>query len=303
MPRPLSRSALAALAAVPTLALPAAAAPVFTDDFNDNSLDASRWCVYENFPSVLMVDEKNHRLEVSSPSNPAGNARAYINSCGWAFDTTRNFRWKVTYHLADPGFHSGEFGITAACWFEPSPNSAGTPVYNAAAYSVGTNIGGTYAGAYEISDADDTARADLQSNGDEPSLDGTIYFSYKHTEDTLYISTTAYDAADAVAFSGLADADPDTDTAGIALGGFSLGPVFGFSGSNAWFDDLIVNTGITTDPCPADLDRNGTLNLDDISLFADAFFAGEFMADCDNNGILNLDDIICFSGSFVAGCP
>jgi len=53
----------------------------------------------------------------------------------------------------------------------------------------------------------------------------------------------------------------------------------------------------------ADLDANGTLNLDDINLFAAAFTSADLAADLDDNGTLNLDDINLFASAFVAGCP
>ena len=54
---------------------------------------------------------------------------------------------------------------------------------------------------------------------------------------------------------------------------------------------------------PADLDANGTLNLDDINLFAAAFVSGDLAADLDANATLNLDDINLFAAAFTAGCP
>lgn len=60
----------------------------------------------------------------------------------------------------------------------------------------------------------------------------------------------------------------------------------------------------TDDPiCRADIDGNGTLNLDDISGFAAAFLAGDDAADLNLDGALNLDDIQLFVESFLAGCP
>ncbi|MEZ6317754.1 MAG: GC-type dockerin domain-anchored protein [Phycisphaerales bacterium] len=56
-------------------------------------------------------------------------------------------------------------------------------------------------------------------------------------------------------------------------------------------------------PCPADLDGNGALNLDDVNLFANAFVGGDLLADLDGNGSLNLDDVNLFANAFVAGCP
>lgn len=55
--------------------------------------------------------------------------------------------------------------------------------------------------------------------------------------------------------------------------------------------------------CRADLDQSGTLNLDDIVMFADAFVTGHLLADLDENGVLNLDDVAAFAGAFLAGCP
>jgi len=77
-------------------------------------------------------------------------------------------------------------------------------------------------------------------------------------------------------------------------------------------DDLVIgysgDTSIrvfyaSTPPCPADLDANGTLNIDDINLFAQAFTSGDLLADLDANGVLNIDDINLFAAAFTAGCP
>ncbi len=56
------------------------------------------------------------------------------------------------------------------------------------------------------------------------------------------------------------------------------------------------------DPCPADLDGNGVLNLDDIDAFVAGFLAGDLAVDLDGNGTLNVDDIDAFVSAFVAGC-
>lgn len=55
--------------------------------------------------------------------------------------------------------------------------------------------------------------------------------------------------------------------------------------------------------CAADLDGNGSLNLDDVNLFASAFVTGDLLADVDGNGTLNLDDVNLFAMVFVSGCP
>ena len=55
--------------------------------------------------------------------------------------------------------------------------------------------------------------------------------------------------------------------------------------------------------CLADIDGNGTLNLDDVDAFVSAFSAGSAAADMDGNGILTLDDVDAFVAAFAAGCP
>lgn len=56
-------------------------------------------------------------------------------------------------------------------------------------------------------------------------------------------------------------------------------------------------------PCPADLDGNGMLDLDDVGLFAAAFTSGNLAADLSGDGVLNLDDVNSFAAIFAAGCP
>lgn len=73
------------------------------------------------------------------------------------------------------------------------------------------------------------------------------------------------------------------------------------------FQDSSDTTGpiaITeTDPCPADLDSNGTLNFFDISLYIAAFNNADPGADLDNNGTLNFFDINLYLTAFNTGCP
>ncbi|MEZ6318427.1 MAG: GC-type dockerin domain-anchored protein [Phycisphaerales bacterium] len=40
-----------------------------------------------------------------------------------------------------------------------------------------------------------------------------------------------------------------------------------------------------------------------MNLFAGAFASGNLLADVDGNGTLNLDDVNTFAMSFVSGCP
>ncbi|MEZ6319230.1 MAG: glycoside hydrolase family 31 protein [Phycisphaerales bacterium] len=65
-------------------------------------------------------------------------------------------------------------------------------------------------------------------------------------------------------------------------------------------DQFVV---LTVASCLADIDGNGTLNLDDVNLFATGFIAGDTGVDQDGNGVLNLDDVNLFAQGFIAGCP
>ncbi|MEN0020892.1 MAG: EF-hand domain-containing protein, partial [Planctomycetota bacterium] len=54
--------------------------------------------------------------------------------------------------------------------------------------------------------------------------------------------------------------------------------------------------------CVADVDRSGTLDIDDFSGFVSSFFADEDVADQDANGVLDIDDFSSFVMNFFAGC-
>ncbi|MEZ6318680.1 MAG: peptidoglycan DD-metalloendopeptidase family protein [Phycisphaerales bacterium] len=69
-------------------------------------------------------------------------------------------------------------------------------------------------------------------------------------------------------------------------------------------DGAPVMVAVTVaNPCPADVNGDGVLNLDDVNVFAAAFVGGNLVADVDGNGVLNLDDVNVFAASFIAGCP
>lgn len=55
--------------------------------------------------------------------------------------------------------------------------------------------------------------------------------------------------------------------------------------------------------CPSDLDNNGILDLNDISIFVSAFQASEAPADLNGDGLYDLGDISIFVTGFSAGCP
>lgn len=54
--------------------------------------------------------------------------------------------------------------------------------------------------------------------------------------------------------------------------------------------------------CPADLNGDAVLNLDDVSLFVDAYVRGDAPADVDSNGLFDTSDIGLFVEFFLVGC-
>ncbi|GJM17829.1 MAG: hypothetical protein DHS20C14_00420 [Phycisphaeraceae bacterium] len=66
------------------------------------------------------------------------------------------------------------------------------------------------------------------------------------------------------------------------------------------FVDAVTLSG--SGGCPADLDGNGTLNVDDIDVFVAAFLSGDLAADLNADTVLNVDDIDVFVNAFLADC-
>lgn len=65
-------------------------------------------------------------------------------------------------------------------------------------------------------------------------------------------------------------------------------------GSNRWR---------APDPCPADIDDNGTVDFFDLAQFVNDFHAGDPNTDHHPDGVLNFFDISAFLQAFNAGCP
>ncbi|MEZ6318679.1 MAG: M12 family metallopeptidase [Phycisphaerales bacterium] len=93
------------------------------------------------------------------------------------------------------------------------------------------------------------------------------------------------------------DGEPVNATLPAGTYGVRVAQVFGY---HPYVLSLVTTP---TGGCPADLDGNGTLNLDDVNLFAAGFVAGDTGIDQNADGVLNLDDVNLFAQTFVAGCP
>ncbi len=81
-----------------------------------------------------------------------------------------------------------------------------------------------------------------------------------------------------------------------AAGGVSVSPV-------AQFTTFCSMTGICVNPCPADMNTDGTISFVDVSAFVAAFSSGSPTADFNGDGILGFPDVSAFVAAFQAGCP
>lgn len=61
-------------------------------------------------------------------------------------------------------------------------------------------------------------------------------------------------------------------------------------------------TFVASEPCEADCDGSGSLDIDDFVCFQTLFGVGDAQADCDGSGRLDIDDFICFQSLFGIGC-
>jgi FG-GAP repeat len=132
-----------------------------------------------------------------------------------------------------------------------------------------------------------------------------------------------------VAISARYDDDNGTDSGSIYLFDASTGTQLtkllasdGFEqdwfGSTLGIDHGVLATGADRDDdggiwsgsayvfdltCPADLNRDGTLNFFDVSAFLVAFHMGDPLADITGDGNLDMFDVSAFLSAFNAGCP
>ncbi|MFI4881048.1 MAG: LamG-like jellyroll fold domain-containing protein [Phycisphaerales bacterium JB064] len=75
--------------------------------------------------------------------------------------------------------------------------------------------------------------------------------------------------------------------------------------SGMYFDDISLRTLCepTPEPCVADCDASGALDLFDFLCFQNQFDAGDPRADLDGDGQLTIFDFLAFQNAFDAGCP
>ncbi|HHN78480.1 MAG TPA: hypothetical protein ENK11_07400 [Phycisphaerales bacterium] len=64
------------------------------------------------------------------------------------------------------------------------------------------------------------------------------------------------------------------------------------------YDDGFIQLTV----CPADLNDDGVIDLNDINIFSNGFLSSDPVADLNGDGLLDLDDIAFFISAFNAGC-
>lgn len=102
---------------------------------------------------------------------------------------------------------------------------------------------------------------------------------------------------------------------GVGVGGHEHAQAMVFTG--CWVCDITVTAWdrngryTTSDPvtfrvdtgaCPADIDRAGGLNIDDLFVYLNLWFAGDARADFDRSGTRDIDDIFVYLNAWFAGC-
>lgn len=102
---------------------------------------------------------------------------------------------------------------------------------------------------------------------------------------------------------------PDINGDSIYAGGFNFGGFSCTAGTpggaytpSAMFEHQLFGPAPFI-CCCADLNGDGVLNFFDVSVFLNAFNAGDSLADYNNDGSINFFDVSSFVSEFNAGCP
>jgi hypothetical protein len=72
--------------------------------------------------------------------------------------------------------------------------------------------------------------------------------------------------------------------------------------TGTYFDDISIRRACSQ-PCPADVNGDGAVNIGDFLSFLQLFAAGDLRADFDGDGGVNVGDFLGFLSAYAGGCP
>lgn len=199
-----------------------------SDNFDDNSRNASTWNYYESDGSTAWIDEINGRMEFRSTADglDIDDAKeAGYSSNGWGLSVKEDFSLKVDFH------HIAKDMIDTSIYFGLYLDPENNLVTGAGCFENSKDLW------YEILMNDEVSEEYWEWRTDES---GTFYISYDESEDELYLSITGYGQADAwkiIDCSSLWE----TDTVGIFMGGDACNSTL--DSGNAWLDNFVIDSG------------------------------------------------------------
>ncbi|MCH7793204.1 MAG: hypothetical protein IID31_13110 [Planctomycetes bacterium] len=100
--------------------------------------------------------------------------------------------------------------------------------------------------------------------------------------------------------SDLAPALARDGTGGVMVAGWTAGNL---GGRNSGENDAFI-AQFTEEPCYADCDQSGVLDIFDFLCFQNSFVSAEsYACDCDPDPVCDMADFLCFQNAFMGGCP
>lgn len=198
-----------------------------SDNFDDNSRDASLWNCYEDNPSNAWLEETNGRLEFQSIVE-GDDVAAFYYSNGWGLSLAENFSLKIEFHHKLDDFEA--YNDTSVS-FGLGIDSENSIIIGAGYFDDLSDLW------YELTTDDEDVEGDFIERTIET---GFFYISYDASDEELYLSTTGYGQDDAwVTIEG--SLLWDAQVLGIFFGGDSS--ISTLNSGDAWLDNFVIDSG------------------------------------------------------------